>query len=92
MKVKLKKHDWSKWKHLAKPKYGEVQSDGSILTICKRRYLWLNGVRVMYLIEYPHKDANSSFATDELDLSVLYTEIKADDYPLDGDGSMTITI
>ena len=96
MKVKPKKHDWAKWEHLAKPKYGTTQEDGSIVTLCKKRYLWLNGMRIMYLIEYPHKDIDCAFAADRLDLScfceITYKEVKAEDYPYEGNGDLTITI
>ena len=85
MKVKPKKHNWSKWQHLAKPQYGTTQEDGSIVTPCKKRYLWLNGMRIMYLIEYPHKDADVSFSADKMDLSglckVSVKEVKAEDFP-----------
>jgi hypothetical protein len=74
MKVKLKKHNWSKWRYLTKPLYGTIQNDNSILTICKTRYLWLNGMRIMYLIEYPHKDIDVSFNANKLDLSCFTTE------------------
>lgn len=95
MRVKLKKHDCSKWQHLAKPQYDTVQTDGSIVTLCKKRYLWLNGMRIMYLIEYPHKDIDVSFNADKLDLScfcnVTYKELHPEDCPYNGDGSLTIS-
>lgn len=95
MRVKLQKHNWSKWRHLAKPQYGTVQNDGSIVTLCKKRYLWLNGVRIMYLIEYPYKDIDVAFNADKLDLScfcnVTYKELYAEACPYNGDGNLAIT-